>query len=170
VVVGAGLLLEATRLAELGWKVDALETPASVDRRREIYAHFAASPSCRVVSSGDKLARYGLAVCTHVLEFVEDPAERLGLLRLVVDRLSTDGLLLLSLRGWSDVSAARRAVPRGDGIVTGLGTWTRGFSVEEAKEMVRGAGLRVTAMPNPKSKTPEQVRFVCRPETNDEKR
>jgi hypothetical protein len=151
------------RLAHLGWRVDAVETAESIRRREAVYSAFAESRECRVLAgtAGARTA-YDLAVVTHVLEFVEEPAERRKLLRDIAGRLTNSAVLLLSLRGWSDVKAARRAEPRGDGIVTGLGTWARGYTVEEANAMLAECGLEAVATPHPRSKTPEQVRLVCR--------
>jgi hypothetical protein len=161
-VVGAGLLTEAQALLELGWEVDALETHNSVGRRPELYESFSARKGARVLTELARPGRrYRLMVLTHVLEFIEDPAERVSLLAAAAERLATDGRVLMSLRGWSDVRAAKRATPRGDGIVTGLGTWTRGFTVAEAKELLADAELSVIATPHPKSKSPEQIRLVC---------
>lgn len=166
-VFGAGLLLEAERLAELGWEVDAVETTASIARRQDLYLAFAERSSCRVLDGTVSLAdHYALATITHVLEFIEHPRQRRTLLSDITSKLDSEGVLLLSLRGLADVLAARHATPRGDGVVTALGTWTRGFSVAEAKELITAAGLVITGAPNPKSRTPEQVRVICRPSSN----
>jgi hypothetical protein len=163
-VFGAGLLVEARALAERGWNVDALERPDSLARRSELYAEFSRLPKARVISALDQgKRRYRLIVVTHVLEFIEDADERTDLLAQLVSRLAPQGRLLLSLRGWSDVRAAKTQVARGDGIVTGLGTWTRGFTLEEALELIGRVGLTVETGPRTgRSKTPEQVRLVCR--------
>ena len=167
-VLGAGLLAEATALRDLGWKVDALETPESLAARVNLYQHWTeASPDCRVITA-DVDAGYGydLIVITHVLEFVSSPPMRLALLASCASRLAETGYLLLSLRGWSDVNAARTKRAAGDGFVTGLGTWTRGFTRQEAVAMVRSAALEPTVGPQgERSRTPEQVRLVCRRRT-----
>lgn len=160
--MGAGLLIEARALLALGWQVDALETANSARRRPDLYASFSVEHGARLLTEmGRPQRRYRLVVLTHVVEFIEDSAERLSMLGAAADRLTTHGHLLISLRGWSDVRAAKTATPRGDGIVTGLGTWTRGFTVAEAKELLADAGLSIIASPHPLSKTPEQVRLVC---------
>jgi hypothetical protein len=161
-VVGAGLLVEAERLYELGWRVDALETTGSIARRSALYDEFANKPGCSVIDERGLKAKYRLTLITHVLDFVESPQARLNLLRSVTGRLTVAGRVLVSLRGWSDVGAAKRPTPRGDGIVTGIGTWTRGFTVDEAKSLLRAAGLSVEITPHPTSVTPGQVRLVCR--------
>jgi hypothetical protein len=162
-VVGAGLLAEAEALLGMGWTVDALETSQSVEHRRELYEGFERARGARMLTKMAPIGLlYRLMVITHVVEFIEDPGERLALLRAATARLAAEGVLLISLRGWSDVRAARRAAPRGDGVVTGLGTWTRGFSVEDAKDLLARAGLAVVASPHPRSKTPEQVRLICK--------
>ncbi len=161
-VVGAGLLVEAVELAETGWRVDALETAQTLAHRSDVYASFEMRAGCRVLTGLNAArTRYRIVVVTHVLEFIENPKERGQLMQAVASSLTANGRLLLSLRGWSDVNAAKRQEPRGDGIVTGLGTWTRGYSVAEAQELLQSAGLSTACMPNPKSKTPEQVRLVC---------
>jgi hypothetical protein len=162
-VFGAGHLGEARALADLGWRVDALETPDSVSRRADLYDEFALQPGCRVITTLDRGRKdYRLIVVTHVLEFIEQPRERRMTLRQLGAQLAANGFLLLSLRGWADVNAARKRVQRGDGVMTGLGTWTRGYTVEEADQLVASAGLKVTASPRSKrSSTPEQVRLVC---------
>lgn len=162
-VFGAGLLVESEALAQKGWQVDALETPDSLERRTELYGDFKARSGCRVLSDlADARRRYRAIVVTHVVEFIESPRRRASLLTDLSHRLANNGLLFISLRGWSDVRAAKTQVPRGDGIVTGLGTWTRGFTVAEAERLVSAAGLTVWCSPHPKSKSPEQVRLVCR--------
>lgn len=165
-VLGAGLLAEATALRDLSWKIDALETPTSLAARSDFYAEWETkSPGCRVVASLDDVhAPFDLIVITHVLEFVPSPAERTALLSACRDRLALDhGRLLLSLRGWSDVNAARTKRPAGDGFVTGLGTWTRGFTRSEAEALIQEAGLTLSEGPQgARSKSPEQVRLVCR--------
>lgn len=155
--------MEAEALAQLGWRVDALETKTSVHRRESVYAEFAARPGVRTIT-GLEAARkkYRLIVVTHVLEFIEAPRERARVLRDLAGRVTREGILLLSLRGWSDVRAAKRQEHRGDGIVTGLGTWTRGYTVEEARSLIAEAGLEVAATPHPRATSPEQVRLVCR--------
>jgi hypothetical protein len=164
-VVGAGLMAEATSLRDLGWKVDAMETPESLAARADFYDGWREqSPGCRVLSSVDEAGHdYDVIVITHVLEFVPSPRERRRLLKSCAERLARNGAVLLSLRGWSDVNAARMKRPSGDGFVTGLGTWTRGFSRDEAEALVRSAGLDLGRGPQgDKSRTPEQVRLVCR--------
>ena len=161
-VFGAGLLAEARALASIGWQVDALETPDSVKRRRELYEAFTNEAGQKIIIDlADAQPRYSLIVVTHVLEFVESQRIRERLLKDLAGRLAKAGVLLLSWRGWADVNACKKQTPRGDGIVTGLGTWTRGYTVEEAQVFILRAGLRVRATPNPNSKTPEQVRLVC---------
>jgi hypothetical protein len=155
--------VEAEALAELGWRVDALETETSAGRREIVYAEFGARSGMRMITGLDAARKkYRLIVVTHVLEFIEAPRERGRVLRDLAGRLTSQGLLLLSLRGWSDVRAAKRQERRGDGIVTGLGTWTRGYSVEEARSLISQAGLEVAATPHPRATSPEQVRLVCR--------
>jgi hypothetical protein len=164
-VLGAGLMAEATALRDLGWKVDALETPASLQARAEFYREWIDnSPGCRVITADDEAGNgYAVIVITHVLEFVPSPSERLRLLVSCAERLAKDGLLLLSLRGWADVNAARNKRPDGDGFVTGLGTWTRGYTREEAIALTSAAGLELAPGPQgARSHTPEQVRLVCR--------
>ena len=163
-VFGAGFLLEAQLLAHTGWSVDVIETPNAVARRPLLYDTFNAQPRCRVRTDlADVRKHYRLVVATHVLEFVECPSERTQALKELAARLAGEGDLLLSLRGWNDVYASKRRRPYGDGIVTGLGTWTRGFSREEAQHLVHQCGLVVHASPQgPRSRTPEQVRLVCR--------
>jgi hypothetical protein len=161
-VFGAGLLLEARELHKRGWTVDALETEESVRRRPELYESFAAVEGCRVVTDlGHCRRQYDRIVVTHVLEFIQQRGKRERLLADLGERLRPDGRLLISLRGWSDVCRAKRTTPEGDGVTTGLGTWTRGYTVQEAEDMVRRAGLEVALRPSPKSQTPEQVRLVC---------
>jgi hypothetical protein len=162
-VFGAGLMVEAEELRRRGWRTDAIETAKSISRRQELYSGFSGRPGCRVLAGfGDARKKYDLILVTHVLEFVEDPSERTKILRHLRKRLKSDGYLLLSLRGWADVARAKTQTPTGDGIVTGIGTWTRGYSVEEADDLLDGAGLEATQTPNPKSKVPTQVRLVCR--------
>lgn len=164
-VLGAGLMAEATALRDLGWKVDALETPESLAAREDFYHEWREqSPGCRILSSVDEAGHaYDVVVITHVLEFVPSPRERRLLLKSCADRLADNGAVLLSLRGWADVNAARTRRPSGDGFITGLGTWTRGFTRIEAETLVRSAGLEPGRGPQgDKSKAPEQVRLVCR--------
>jgi len=162
---GAGFLREAEELADLGWAVDAVETAPSLEKRPALYEAFAKRYRCRVVTDLESARGppYRIVTATHVLEFVEDPDERLALLRSLAARLTTKGHLLLSLRGWSDVRAARQKRPRGDGVVTGLGTWTRGYSTDEALSLIESAGLATDDSPTgPRSRSPEQVQLVCR--------
>ncbi len=163
-VFGAGLLVEANELLNRDWTVDVLETSDTIERRKTIYDEFRLRPRCRVIATLD-LARscYNVVTVTHVLEFIEDPRFRDDLLRSLADRLAGEGSLLLSLRGWSDVLAAKKVERRGDGVVTGLGTWTRGYSIDETNELIKRAGLQVAASPQGKrARRPEQVRFICR--------
>jgi len=162
-VFGAGLLVEARALSDMGWTVDALETPASLEARRELYEEFDVRPRSRVLT-GLSSARpsYRIIVVTHVLEFVPSPRERSKLLHDLGARLSVSGRLLLSLRGWSDVLASKIQKRMGDGVTTGLGTWVRGYSIPEALDLVHQAGLAaVESMHGPRAKGPEQVRMVC---------
>lgn len=155
--------MEAEALRELGWNVDALETDRSVRRRASMYRDFSQSSRARVLTDLNQSGRkYRLVTVTHVLEFIEDSKLRLSLLDDLRTRLTREGILLLSLRGWSDVNVAKVRVPHADGVITGLGTWTRGYSMEQAEELVKQAGLRVLVTPHgPKSKSPKQVRLVC---------
>ncbi len=163
-VFGAGLLFEANELLNRGWTVDALETSNSIERRKIMYDEFRLRPGCRVIVTLDSASPlYSVITVTHVLEFIENPQLRDNLLCSLADRLADVGSLLVSLRGWSDVLAAKKIERRGDGVVTGLGTWTRGYSIDEANELVERAGLQVVAGPQGKrARKPEQVRFICR--------
>jgi hypothetical protein len=164
-VFGAGLLAEAEALERLGWRVDALETQESLARREDLYLDFSSRTGNRVLTEiAEARPKYGVVTATHVLEFIESPLVRRRLLRELGQRLSAEGVLLLSLRGWSDVLAAKRRTFRGDGVVTGLGTWTRGFSLPEAEELLGSVGLKIVGGPRTsRSKNPEQVRLLCRP-------
>jgi hypothetical protein len=161
-VVGAGLLVEAAALKEIGWRVDALETPDSIARRPDLYADFA-THRCRILADiSQARVRYELAVITHVLEFIPDPKKRHSLLSQVSMRLQPEGIVLLSLRGWSDVYASSKWVKSGEGVRTGIGTWTRGFTRNEAEKLIGKSGLIAVGGPQgARSKTPEQVRIVC---------
>jgi hypothetical protein len=87
------LLVEARRLVELGWTVDATETRESINRREQAYTEFTQSTGCRFrVGMDGARDAYELAVLTHVLEFVEDPHERVDLLTDVATRLTDSGL------------------------------------------------------------------------------
>lgn len=162
-VFGAGLLGEAVWLSSRGWKVDALETIDSIKRRESIYVPFANQGHCRIIGNlAMARKRYNLITVTHVLEFIENPEQRVCLLRQLTQRLTNKGILLLSLRGWSDVLAAKHQAAQGDGIVTGLGTWVRGFSIPEGLDLAKLGGLRVVRTPHGRrASSPEQVRFVC---------
>jgi hypothetical protein len=163
-VFGAGLLVEAAFLADKGWFVDALETPDSVARRDSLYSEFSKRPGCAVLTSlREASPPYDIVVATHVLEFIEDPEERSELLSALVRMLGGNGRAYLSLRGWADVLAAKSKIARGDGIVTGLGTWTRGFTIEEAVNLIERAGLEIEMTPHTeRARAPEQIRLVCR--------
>lgn len=163
-VFGGGLLLEAIELASLGWTVDVVETADSVERRRILYDEAGCEHHVRILTDlHQSKRRYRVIVVTHVLEFIRSPSERDRTLRSLQERLTAEGCLILSLRGWSDVRAAKTQRPDGDGIVTGLGTWTRGYTVEEAESLLQRAGLAITdGSAGSKAKSPEQVRLVCR--------
>jgi hypothetical protein len=163
-VFGAGLLVEAKALADRGWTVDAVETRDRLARAPELYSSFETGSRTRVLTGlKETRRRYRLILVTHVLEFIEDPKERLRVLVDLGNRLTQNGVLLLSLRGWSDVRAAKGQIKRGDGLVTGLGTWVRGFTTAEALSLVAHAGLEGVDGPQTKRSTrPRQVRFVCR--------
>lgn len=162
-VFGAGLLVEANELLRLGWTVDALETARSVEARPRVYGEFAKKHRARVLTELVESRRtYRIITVTHVLEFESDRQKREELLKSLVGRLTDSGVLLLSLRGWSDVGAAKRQVRHGDGFITGLGTWTRGYTVDEAKQMLGRAGLRIWDSPHTsRAATPRQVWLAC---------
>lgn len=114
-------------------------------------------------SLADTGRMYRAITVTHVLEFVDSPDERLSLLTSLRDKLAREGDLFLSLRGWQDVNVAATRQRHSDGIITGIGTFTRGYSVDEASALVNKAGLVVSASPHgPRARFPKQVRFVCR--------
>lgn len=163
-VFGAGLLIEANELLNRGWTVDTLEISDAIERHKIMYDEFRLHSGCRVIATLDPARPYyDIITVTHVLEFIENPHLRDDFLRSLADRLAKAGSLLLSLRGWSDVLAAKKVERRGDGVVTGLGTWTRGYSIDEANVLVKRAGLQVVASPQGKrARKPEQVRFICR--------
>lgn len=164
-VFGAGLLAEADALARKNWTVDALETQASIEARSEFYdtwvKHY---QNVRIITDLTQTKRkYRIITVTHVVEFIPDPSLRRSILRDLRTRLTNDGRLLLSLRGWSDVNAAKIRHQRGDGFVTGLGTWTRGYTMAEAMSLLESTGLSVDSTPHTsRAKSPEQVRLLCR--------
>jgi hypothetical protein len=164
-VAGGGHLVEAESLAVRGWEVDATEIYMAMEVRRKLYLEWTHQPKRRVALATDlKRSIYDLILVTHVLEFIEVRTEREALLRSLSARLSREGRLLLSLRGWSDVRAAKHLEKVRDGYITGLGTWTRGYTMDEAEKLVQAANLRVVGGPRgPRSCHPEQVRIVCAP-------
>jgi hypothetical protein len=164
-VFGAGLLAEADALVRRNWIVDALETRASVEARSDFYNTWAEGyRNVRIITDLTETKRkYRIITVTHVIEFIPDPALRCSILRDLRTRLTNDGRLLLSLRGWSDVNAAKNKHRSGDGIITGLGTWTRGYTMAEAKTLLESTGLCMDSTPHSsRAKSPEQVRFLCR--------
>jgi hypothetical protein len=162
-VFGAGLLREAIELSDRDWRVDVLETRDSIERREGPYGEFAKRSGCRVITTLDEARpRYRVITATHVFEFIENTSDRDNLLRGLADRLAKSGFLLVSLRGWPDVLAAKTATPQGDGVITGIGTWTRGYSMKDALDFLSPAGLRIVAgPPGGHAKRPEQVRLIC---------
>lgn len=164
-VFGAGLLAEADALVRRNWIVDALETRASIEARTDFYSKWVEDyPNVRVITDlAETKRKYRIITVTHVIEFIPDPALRCSILRDLRARLTNDGRLLLSLRGWSDVNAAKNKRRRGDGFITGLGTWTRGYTIAEAKSLLESTGLCVDSTPHSsRAKSPEQVRLLCR--------
>lgn len=168
-VFGAGLLAEADALIQKGWTVDALETQTSIEARSTFYKTWVEdNKKGRVFSDlAETRRKYRIITVTHVIEFIPEPGLRQGKLSDLRSRLTNDGKILLSLRGWSDVNAAKHKHRIGDGFVTGLGTWTRGYTIAEAKKLLESAGLSVDSTPHgPRANSPEQVRLVCRKTTN----
>lgn len=157
------MLVEAEALLDLKWSVDALETDASVSFREDLYSEFRSNKGARLISSLDDAAKsYRLVTVTHVLEFIPRPAERTRTLRALGGKLAKAGVLLLSLRGWSDVNAAKSKRPHADGIITGLGTFTRGYTIQEAEDLIGAANLKILDSPHGnRAKRPEQVRVIC---------
>jgi hypothetical protein len=162
-VFGAGFLAEADVLRKRKWKVDALDLPEAVAKRQKLYDRFSRHQGCRVLTSVDSARMtYRLITVTHVLEFIESPRFRQRLLADLGSRLPSSGILLLSLRGWSDVRAAQVQTPKGDGLVTGNNTWVRGYTMSEARDLVRRAHLEIYASPHSaRAERPEQVRLIC---------
>ncbi len=163
-VFGAGLSLEGLVLAERGWAVDVLDTIETVRRREDIYSAFGELPGCGVITHlSQGRGNYSLIVVTHVLEFIPPPRRRLRFLEEMGRQLTPEGDLLLSLRGWDDVLATNHRAPMEDGIVTGVGTFARGYDRDQAEALVRSAGLTVSREPDlAPSRHCRGVRFVCR--------
>jgi len=163
-VFGAGHLLEAEVLLARGWQVDAHDTPDCIGKLANAYSAFGQQKGARVLNAQTAFRPlYRLITLTHVLEFIQDPQRRHSTLQHLGERLSKEGIILLSLRGWSDVNAAKTKRKDGDGITTGLGTWTRGYSVEKATALVRSCGLHIYRSPmTTRAMQPEQVRIVCK--------
>ncbi|MEV0194873.1 methyltransferase domain-containing protein [Nonomuraea sp. NPDC050691] len=164
---GAGLLVEASALADRGWSVDAVELPQTIVRHVDEYLEWSRRPDCRIlVDLQDLRPLYDVIIVTHVLEFIENRRKREKILKTLARHLAPKGKLLLSLRGWSDVNAARKREKSGDGVITGLGTWTRGYSLDEAIHLIASAGLSVSESPSGiRARHPEQVRIICQHKT-----
>lgn len=73
---GAGLLRDGIELADRCWRVDAVETPNSVNRRMPLYSDFAQRAGCRVITGLRTTRRDRVITVTHVLDLIEDPRSR----------------------------------------------------------------------------------------------
>jgi hypothetical protein len=98
-------------------------------------------------------------VCTFVLETICPSSQRLSILLSIKQALGKTGILVASFRGYKGIRGTKyERCPAGEGFVTPLKTFIRGFSVTEVNEFLEDAGfINVETLKKYRVVSPENI-------------
>jgi DNA phosphorothioation-associated putative methyltransferase len=102
--------------------------------------------------------KYDFVQCAFVLNVIEDPAERVDVLKRIKGHLKAKGRALIAVRGAGDLKVKKTWEPRGDGWRTPANTFQRAFTRDELERICRKAGL--TVINEPGVRLPGRITWV----------
>lgn len=139
--LGAGCLRNSLYLLR-DFQVDVLEVEGMQSRFPEQYQQFQTRGG-KVITTIPKRPTYDVAIATFVIETICDPGERLKLLHSTKKALKRSGVLILSVRGPSDlVTAIAKGKRCSDGYITPSKTFARSFTSAQLQSLLKRAGLQ----------------------------
>lgn len=165
--IGAGCLRNAIHLQRQGFRVTVLESADVVARFPRQYADFERLGGTLVQTLRRPTlprGRFDFALATFVFETICNPAARLKLLETCRRALIPAGVLVVSVRGVSDVvTKFASGVRCSDGYITSNKTFVRSFTKRQLVGLLNSAGFeRVELLHRASSSAPELVHAIAR--------
>lgn len=140
--IGGGCLRNSLHLQSLGFKVHVLEVNDIDQRFPGAYSRFKRRGGV-LHHTFPSTVKFDVIVCTFVLEVICSPRERSELLTRARSALKSGGVLILSVRGQSDIVTARVAGTKcSDGYLTPNRTFVRSFNRAQLTHLLRRAGFQ----------------------------
>ncbi|HBH18412.1 MAG TPA: hypothetical protein DDX14_05650 [Cyanobacteria bacterium UBA9579] len=112
----------------------------------ETYEPYARGYKPDYVKPGDITKKYDIITNLYVLNVIKDLKTRNNVVKHIGELLKPGGEAYISVRPKTDVDAIKSGIPCGDGVLTSIGTFQKGFTSIELQEYVKhilGDGYKV---------------------------
>lgn len=143
---GAGNLRNALYVQNIYPNIEysVIEKQECMDRFTSNYDEFKRKGGRIIQNQLDELS-YEILVCTFVLETICPSTQRINLLRTLTERLTRDGMLIASFRGYPGIQGSRYTqCPAKEGFITPKMTFVKGYSIPEVTLLLTQAGFTET--------------------------
>lgn len=118
-----------------------VERQEAINRFHSSYAEFRQRGGQLLKEVSSELV-VDIVVCTFVLETICPSSQRLSALLSLKQTLDKGGILIASFRGYKGIRGTKyERCPAGEGFITPLKTFVRGFSIPEVEEFLGDAGF-----------------------------
>lgn len=81
--------------------------------------------------------KYDLITCMHVVNVIEDKKDRDKVVKHIGELLNQNGEAYFATRSKNDVDSTKKATKHKDGILTGIGTFQKGFTQAEFNDYIK---------------------------------
>ncbi len=139
------------------------EKQECIDRFTSNYDEFKRKGGRIIKNHLDELD-YDILVCTFVLETICPSTQRISLLQTLSKRLTRNGMLIASFRGYSGIQGSKYMMcPAKEGFITPRKTFVRGYSISEVKLFLTQVGYtEIETLQKYKVQSPQNIHISAR--------
>lgn len=162
---GAGSLRNALYIMNMFPNIvySVIEKQECMDRFTSYYDAFKRKGGRIIQNQLDEI-NYDILVCTFVLETICPSTQRINLLRTLSKRLTRDGMLIASFRGYPGIQGSRYTqCPAKEGFITPKKTFVKGYSIPEVKLFLSQAGYtKIETLQKYKVQSPQNIHISAK--------
>ena len=116
----------------------------------------------KIINEDLSSLKYDVIICTFVIETICPTKERYSLINFIKSRLSENGLLIASFRGYDGVFGTKyKNCPIGEGLISTLKTFIKPFSISEIKSLFSNFKLgEIKFLQKYKVDKPKNIHFL----------
>jgi ABC-type transport system substrate-binding protein len=162
---GAGNLRNALFIMNTihGIQYSVVEIPEVITRFYSNYQAFQQMGG-NLLKQGFKELKFDAVICTFVLETICPLAERVEVLKSLVEAMDKDAMLITSFRGYPGVKGTkyRQCLAR-EGYISPRSTFIKPYSLPEVRQLLEDAGLNnIETLEKYRVKSPQNIHIIAR--------